>query len=110
MTHALTISVEGKMGHIDSDDLPAMQSFVGGFVQAIDNNIEGVPFTMYANEEGKIFGLAPNVVATALVDDVIMSGDYIAGNAILLGAADSEGGNTDVPTILVDGLTLALNA
>ena len=98
------------MGTIDLDNFKGMQEYVGGHVEAVNGGIEGEEFTLFINEQGKFSDLEPNVVASALVADGLMPGDYIAGNAVLVGPPGPEGETIAPPQNLVDGLSLALNA
>lgn len=58
---------------------------VGGYVEALGLDcVDGV--VMWLNEEGKLFGLAPNPAAHALVADAgLAPGDVIVGDVVLTG-------------------------
>lgn len=61
--------------------------------------------TLYFDEEGKLFFRPMNVIATAIQAYVgvgqLMTGDYIAGPALITGPADASGIDTDVPERLI---------
>ena len=68
--------------------LKEMQEFVGGNIQVV-NGIDGSHIII--NEEGKIFGLPMNMVATTMWlgedwddDTSAMANDFLVGNAMIL--------------------------
>jgi len=70
-----------------SFDLDEMQSLVGGYIEFVTLDQEGL--ILCINEEGKLHGLPPNLLATAYVAPYLREGDYIAGPAILLTRKES---------------------
>jgi hypothetical protein len=86
---------------VDGNDLEAMQALVGGW-------LEGFPLLdaqALVNEEGKLSGLQPNVLATRLAHAAaaIHPGDEINGPMVLVSV--QRGGKTgDVPDRLVESL------
>jgi hypothetical protein len=86
------------------DGYEDLSAAVGGFLQAL-----GYPgradAVAYINEEGKLEGLPYNLRATVLLMTPAMgymSGDYIAGDAVLIGA-NPMGEDLDLPAdITVD--------
>lgn len=54
--------------------------------------------SFYLDEEGKLNGLARNIVAEALFVALggYLAGDYLVGPVLILGAPDKEGDNTDI--------------
>lgn len=64
--------------------LENMQTFVGGYVEAIRVNDS---ITLWVNEEGKLQDLTPNFYLTNSIGNPI---DLIKGNALIAGT-DSEG-------------------
>jgi hypothetical protein len=86
------------------DGYEDLSAAVGGFLQAL-----GYPgradAVAYINEEGKLEGLPYNLRATVLLMTPAMgymSGDYIAGDAVLVGA-NPMGEDLDLPAdITVD--------
>lgn len=70
------------------------QDAVGGLIEAVEFNIGNEAsgdhyLTMYLNEEGKIFGLPTNDVATQFT--TLFEGYYIAGDVVIIGLPDEEG-------------------
>ena len=100
ITHDQTITI------LDSDfDLKAIQSCVGGFIQPVYFGPDNPHFFAYVNEEGKMLELPENKIVTEFwcnSGEVILLGDYIAGNAIFFGEIDEEGNNTDVPDDVIE--------
>jgi hypothetical protein len=89
MTNALVITAEGEIKTLDNTGLQALQSAVGGWVQAIDlaNDL-----TIWVNEEGKLIGLPHNQTAQKLWDKTFWVGsDFIVGDVVLTGGTGEEG-------------------
>lgn len=92
MAQQLTIEGEMKdMGH--NPTLDEMQAAVGGWIEYVPLTPEAVQATgfafLYCNEEGKLQGLLPNVVATMLAFGTSMI-DIIAGDVVLCKANEEE--------------------
>jgi hypothetical protein len=67
-------------------DLSELQRIVGGHIELvaiINGAMENC--WLVINEEGKLEGLPPNQAATFIANGQIQAGDYIAGNAVLIG-------------------------
>ena len=74
-------------------DLKELQSHVGGYIQILPGRLNGRSCSIVINEEGKIYGMPPNKLATeywheyykwkfkAKAEDLI---DEIAGPAVIL--------------------------
>lgn len=92
MIRALQITTEGKTEIINllpNTQLEQVQKAVGGLVQAIGFDDD---LTMWLNEEGKMLKLPHNPMAQYLWDNQFGEGtDYIVGDMVLTGGADSEG-------------------
>ena len=74
---------------LESDDaLSELQREVGGNVQVIEPEPD---VSVWMNEEGKYVGLKVNVRATTVFGGALLTGDYIAGNAVVTGGPDSQG-------------------
>lgn len=67
---------------VTGNELRALQEAVGGHICSADAP-EG--HVLYVHDEGLLIGLPLNVLATQL------SGQYLVGNAVLVGPVDSEG-------------------
>lgn len=85
----------------------AMNAAVGGWLGGVP--VEGV--TAYVNEEGKLKGLSPNRIATALAhrDNAIYPIDYIAGDMFVAGPLDEEGDITPLSAQWVADTMLYMN-
>ena len=81
---------EGYPGHLDG-----LQAAVGGWIEYVPNDMD---VTLYCNEEGKIEGLPPNPVATAIFGKFLMQHDYLAGDVVIIGTQDEEGNDTSLDT------------
>lgn len=109
---AVVIPVTGPIRKIDLEPgLEPLQEIVGGLIQPIDlYNIrkEGEGHgTAYVNEEGK-YECEPNMRATDFCCPgvVLMMGDYICGDMIVVGFDPMTGTHEDVP----DGLVARIDA
>lgn len=109
MTKALVIETNGSALHLElggpGESYAKLRDAVGGYIELIrvlppDHPYE--PAFAYINEEGKLRGLLPNLAATQLCRDNLRPGDYIAGPAVIVGAPDSEGNETDAPQWVFD--------
>jgi hypothetical protein len=79
---------------------------VGGYIEAI--SFGDKPYFCYINEEGKFLGLEENKAATRLwynSGQIVLLGDYIAGDVVFFGQVDEEGNDTDIPASLLDELS-----
>ena len=106
MVKGLIINTNGSLEEYGYDnDYLALQEIVEGYIEPI--SFGDKPYFAYCNEEGKITELAENKVATELWYDsgqVILLGDYIAGNVVFFGLIDKYGNDTDYPQQLLDDL------
>jgi hypothetical protein len=92
-------------------DLTTLQTLVGGPIEAVygyrgtDATLAGQPrITFYLNEEGKLRGLAPNPLATALwwhYDPRAARADILVGPVLVTGY-HPEGADTDIPEDVLD--------
>jgi hypothetical protein len=86
---ALVLTAEGEIKELDGISLQALQSAVGGWVQAVDLSAD---LTMWLNEEGKLTGLPHNPTAQKLWDKTFWAGsDFVVGDVVLTGGTDKEG-------------------
>lgn len=69
------------------DELHWMQEQVDGKIQVVDDLRTGRYTAMIVNEEGKILGLPHNDIAQEIWYGY---GDYLVGNAIIVGASGEE--------------------
>lgn len=96
MITALHIKTDGsaELFEFDPGDakaLEVLQERVGGWIEAVVADDPSI--TMYANEEGRILGLPPNLGVPGLVGDVV-----------IVGAPDEEGNDTTLPEVYLDAL------
>lgn len=103
MITALHMRTDGSYELFEYDPLNGLDELntrVGGWIEvapAMDREI-----TLYCNEEGKIMGLPHNEAASIMLGP--NNPDWIAGDAVVVGAPDSEGNDTDLPTRYRDAL------
>ena len=106
MTKGLIIRTNGTIEEYDYDEgYKELQKIVGGYIEAIPFGEK--PYFAYINEEGKTLKLEQNRIATDLWYDsgqVILIGDYIAGDVIFFGLISFEGNDTDYPEKLIKDL------
>ena len=94
MKKAIRVTTKGLIEEIDltSDSLTALQTAVGGWVQAIDLD---ATLTMWCNEEGKILDMPHNPFAQVMWNEAFGPGtDYIVGDVVFSGTPDEEGYTT----------------
>ena len=108
MKSAIVIKTSGEIVHLDlkaSDELEALQSAVGGWIEAVDLSEE---LTMWVNEEGKIKGLDLNSIATALFDKHFENSfDVIVGDIVLTGGTNSKGNTVGLTAKQLRGFGIA---
>lgn len=79
---------------IAAEDLHAFQRLVGGYIEVVV-----VPGgLMVLDEEGKLKGKDPNIIATRLYG----LSDVVVGDAVLVGPADADGEFTELPGVLAE--------
>jgi len=81
------------------DGLADYQRLTGGYIEAAPLDREDL--TMFINEEGKVMNLDRNTRADDLWWTLLPSGripgDYIAGDAVVVGFDEETGEHVDVP-------------
>lgn len=87
-------------------ELDTLQAIVGGYIEAVTPNVEGVAgWHAYCNEEGKLLGMPANWHATRLARKAGWeSDDVLVGTVVFLGETedgDGEQDDADVPDELV---------
>lgn len=90
----IKITADNKLSWVEVEGLEGYQAIVGGYIEAI--RLRHNDF-MFVNEEGKLAirgrdPLPPNKIAT-----VIAQVDVIAGDVIIVGPSDGNGGDTSLP-------------
>jgi hypothetical protein len=91
-----------------------IQRAVGGLMEAVPSDES---LTIWINEEGKIHGLMPNALARTIWEQVdtyncLDHGEWIAGNALIMGGTDDEGETLSCPEWVYEqlGVTEPANA
>jgi hypothetical protein len=106
MTKALIVYSDGNIEEYNYEKgYKELQYIVDGYIEAV--SFGNKPYFCYCNDEGKMVKLEQNKIATDLWYDsgqIILIGDYIAGNVVFFGEVDDEGNNTDYPQELLDDL------
>lgn len=100
MKLAVGVTVDGQVLMLDlnkvDSELATLQEAVGGWIQAVDLK-DGM--SLYLNEEGKVYGLEPNPVATKYFEDSYGVGsDVIMGDVVFTGLPDHNGDTTSLTT------------
>lgn len=101
MTNALVIPADPSIPvHVETvAGLPDYQRLTGGYIEAVPLDREDL--TLFVNEEGKVVNLERNERADTLWRQLLTSGripgDYIAGDAVLVGFDPETGEQIDVP-------------
>ncbi len=79
---------------------------VGGYIESV--YIESSKLTVFANEEGKVYGLPENRRATCLwwlLSQEARGRDVLVGNIVLIGSKRGHGTSTNIPPELTTLLT-----
>jgi hypothetical protein len=77
-----------EIKEVESIEYETLYEAVNGLVELVSINED---IDMWLNEEGKLIGLEPNVLATLLFNKAFSQKDVIMGNIIITGGADDEG-------------------
>lgn len=89
---------EIEFHEVNDPNLINFQEHVKGYIQALVVRYSNLPpITMYINEEGKLIGLARNPIADGFMRGNLLPGDFIVGNAVLIGPPDRDGNDTELP-------------
>ena len=103
-----------EIKQVESIEYETLYEAVNGLVElaSIDDDID-----MWLNEEGKINGLEPNIIASLIWNKVFPNFDVIMGDVIITGGVDEEGNTVglsdksiqDVMALIEQGLEQATN-
>jgi hypothetical protein len=111
MMQVVVIPANGaKVAYVDKLDAITykfLSDKVGGMVEVVGlGPVNTAEMSMYLNEEGKIMRLAKNSRATSLAKrhGAISLMDYIAGDAVVVGAVDEDGEDTGLEQEQIDEL------
>jgi hypothetical protein len=90
MEKVLSITTDNtvEIKEVDSIEYETLYEAVNGLVELVSINDD---IDMWLNEEGKLIGLEPNVLATLLFNKAFNEKDVIMGNIVITGGADDEG-------------------
>jgi hypothetical protein len=115
MEKVLCISTDNtiEIKEVESIEYETLYEAVNGLVELVTIN-ENVD--MWLNEEGKINGLEPNIIASLIYNKVFPNFDIVMGNVIITGGADDEGNTIglsdesiqDVMVLIQDGINQAI--
>lgn len=97
---ALTISPDGTRAVLEFNEdtvLELLQTAVGGYIEGVPTHDPRI--RMFCDEEGKLKGYTPNLVATVLAN---VPGDIIVGTVVLTGPEDRDGNTTGLPEDLIE--------
>jgi hypothetical protein len=102
-TKALVLKTDGTSEVIELPKDGAgevINQIVGGYFDLARNYNQHINAEVcaYVHDEGLIIGLPVNAVASMLL------GQYLVGNAVIVGKTDNEGYDTDVPSELLEVL------
>lgn len=116
MHKVLTITTDNEVSikEVDSVEYETLYEAVNGLVELVSINED---VDMWLNEDGKVNGLEPNVLATLLFNKVFPDFDVIMGDVIITGGADDEGNTVglsdasiiDIFATLQDAIQQAVN-
>jgi hypothetical protein len=113
MSDTLEVLVIEPGGEIYDETIPsgceALQKLVGGWIEcppSDDNRI-----SLFINEEGKLIGLEPNMLGTAVwhaVTPMMRGIDDLCGTVVITGGVDDEGNTMSIPRDMRDAIVRAL--
>jgi hypothetical protein len=116
MEKVLTITTDNavEVREVPSVEYETLYEAVNGLVELVTINED---IDMWLNEDGKVNGLEPNVLATLLFNKVFPNKDIIMGDIIITGGADDEGNTVglsdasiiDIFAMLQDAIDQAVN-
>lgn len=99
------VMTPGRKAQVVEQDwnLAALQEAVGGFIESVV--CPWPDASLYVNEEGKLNGLPPNPVASAMAHQVEGFDDVLVGPAVLIGFDPGSGEEIDLPMSIVEEVT-----
>lgn len=96
--NGVVIHADGTYSRKQFKQLSDYQQAVGGLIEPVrllNHTYEEIA-CMYVNEEGLLIGLPFNERATKL-SFLFQSDNLLVGDAVIIGASDEEGDDTDIP-------------
>jgi len=116
MERVIHISTDNKIEvmEVEQIEYDTLYEAVNGLVELVSINED---IDMWLNEEGKINGLEPNIIASLIYNKVFPNFDVIMGDVVITGGADDEGNTVglsdesihDVMALIQDGINQAIN-
>jgi hypothetical protein len=116
MEKVIYISTENdiEVAEVDEISYDTLYEGVNGLVELVSLNRD---VDMWVNEEGKVNGLEPNLLATLIWNKIFPNPDVIMGNVVITGGVDEEGNTLglseesiqDIMALLHNGLIQAIN-
>jgi len=116
MERVIHISTDNKIEvmEVEQIEYDTLYEAVNGLVELVSINED---IDMWLNEEGKVNGLEPNIIASLLYNKVFPNFDVIMGDVVITGGADDEGNTVglsdqsiqDVMALIQDGINQAIN-
>ncbi|NCZ57862.1 MAG: DUF3846 domain-containing protein [Actinobacteria bacterium] len=96
MKAALRVNTDFTTEVLDLSENEYEQLFeaVGGLIEAADLDAD---LTLWCNEEGKLIGLTPNIIATKLWEKSFGPTDIILGDCVFTGGTDEDGETRELP-------------
>jgi len=90
MEKVITISIDNQVDIIEVDaiEYETLSTAVNGMIELVSLSED---VDMWLNEEGKLRGMEPNVLATLLFNKVFPNFDVIMGDIIITGGSDDDG-------------------
>lgn len=102
MINAILLTVDGNSEPITIDNgCKPLQDLVGEYIEAV--SCADGQVTLWCNEEGKLFGLPINKLATALwwsLKPAMRGLDILCGPVVVTGGPDENGDTLSVPAFL----------
>lgn len=102
MTKAVGITPEGIVFETEVN-LKGMQEIVGGYIAPAQVHPAIGEGELYVNDEGLLMNLPENIIA------MMLTGQFLVGNAVVVGPVDDKGRTTDVTEDMIDALVDILN-
>ena len=90
MEKVITISIDNQVDIIEVDaiEYETLSTAVNGMIELVSLSED---VDMWLNEEGKLNGYNPNILATLLFNKVFPDFDVIMGDVISTGGSDDDG-------------------
>ena len=102
-----------EIKQVESIEYETLSTAVNGMIELVSISED---IDMWLNEEGKLIGLEPNVIATMLFYQAFSKFDLVMGDVIITGGSDDEGNTVglsdssiiDIMSMLQNGIEEAI--